>query len=118
MSASSTITSAPVSPTSRSTASSAGRFPWMSASTATRMLARVEEGHQAGGSHRPVRVLAELRDLGPVQCSVETHADPAAAADVGRAEEPAGRRRDELGLRAWQPGAPQVRKIVIVMPGG
>src|SRR5215470_12226259 len=90
----------------------------MSASTATRMLARVEEAHQAGGGDRPVRVLAELRDLGPVEPGVETDTDPAAAADVGRAEEPAGRRSDELGLGAWQPGAPQVRKVIGVMPGG
>jgi uncharacterized protein YndB with AHSA1/START domain len=75
----------------------------------------IQERDQACGSDRPVRVLAQLRDLRPVDLHVEADADPAASAYVRRVEEPAGGGRDEFGLRARQPRAPQVRELVVVV---
>src|SRR5579863_7968864 len=77
----------------------------------------VEDGYQLGGGHRAVGVLAQLRDLRPVDIAVEPHADPAAAANVGRPEELVRRPGDELGLRASRRGAPQVRKVIVMVPG-
>ena len=51
-------------------------------------LTAIEPGHEPGRGDNPVGVLAQLGDLGPVGVEVQPDADPAAAADVGRPEEP------------------------------
>ena len=79
-------------------------------------LALVEEGHQLHWRHHAVGVLAQLRDLRPVDIAVEAHADPAASANVGRPEKPVRRAGDKLGLRARRRGAPQVRKLIVMVP--
>ena len=79
------------------------------------MRPSAEEGHKTGGGDDAVRVLAQFRDLGPVDVLVKPDADPAAAADVGRPEEPGGLGRGQLLLRARRRRAPQVRELAGVM---
>src|SRR5262249_1597217 len=78
----------------------------------------VQLGGQPGGGDDAVSVVAELGDLGPVGVAVESHANPAAAADVGRPEEALRVGRGEFLLRSWWRRAPQVRELVVVMAVG
>src|SRR6202035_3471353 len=74
--------------------------------------------YQPRGRDGPVGVPAYLSDLGPVQVTVQPHADPASPAHVGRPEEAAPLTGAELLLRSGQTRAPQVRKVVLVMAVG
>src|SRR5580704_18300338 len=75
----------------------------------------VEEGGQPGRRDDPVRVLAQLRDLGPVHLAVQPDADPPPAADVRRPEEPTGPGRHQLVLGSGQARTPQMRQVVGVV---
>src|SRR5262249_52797149 len=52
------------------------------------LRSRIELRDEALRGDGAVRVLAEIRDLVPVDVAVEAHSDPPTVADVGRAEEP------------------------------
>ncbi len=79
------------------------------------LVLAVEQGGQPGRGDDPVRVLAQLGDLGPVHVAVEPDADPPTAAHVRRPEEPAGLGRHELVLGPGQARAPQMRKVIRVV---
>jgi len=68
-------------------------------------LTAVEPGDQSRRGDDPVGVLAQLGDLGPVEVPVKPDAEPAAAADVGRPEEPPP--RDTLLLMKFAIAIPQ-----------
>src|SRR4051812_15439235 len=59
----------------------------------------IQLGDEAGRSHGPVRLRADGLDLIPVDVAIEAHADPAPAADIGRAEEAVGFGRRQFLLR-------------------
>ncbi len=82
---------------------------------APRGALRVEAGDQLLRRDHAVGVLADPGDLVPVEIDVEADADPAAAADVRRAEEPVRLGFDQRLLRAGRRRAPEVREVVAVV---
>src|SRR5262245_39353736 len=81
----------------------------------------VEKPDESGRSDRAIRLAAHLGQLGPVDLSVETYAEPAAVADVGWAEVAIGVAGHVRLLGAERRGAPQVGElqlVVAVVPAG
>ena len=76
---------------------------------------RVELSDQLLRRDGTVRVLADRRDLVPVDRYVEPNADPTPVADVRRTEEPVGLGLHEERLHARRRRTPEVRELVVVM---
>src|SRR5690606_2943903 len=84
-----------------------------------RLSARgVQQRYQALGRHETVALLDEARELLPVDARAEVDPQPAAVADVRRAEEEQRVARDQRRLRALRRRQPQGLALeAVVLPG-
>ncbi|MEJ7744186.1 MAG: hypothetical protein WKF73_17610 [Nocardioidaceae bacterium] len=76
----------------------------------------VQLAEECGRRDSPVGVLAQVCELLAGDVAVESHADPAATSDVWRPEVPVRLSCNQRCLHTVGSGAPQVRKLVVVMP--
>src|SRR5262245_12306557 len=84
----------------------------------SRLALVVELLDELRGSDHTVGLLADGRDLAPVDPPVEADPDPATSAHVGWPEEALGLGLHEFPLRPGRSRTPEVRELVLVVAVG